>query len=149
MIRWERTGEYRAPKNGEPYEHGASGEPVLALGDFPENTDRWILRRIAEEEKPQPASEGEMYRTSQEVLEAIETEWDVVLPSSLRRLIIKKVSRHRPPCTCNVEAAVREAVKAEREACAKECEWIASLVNVEEDHVAKRAAAVIRARGTR
>lgn len=96
------------------------------------------LRRIAEEEEKQPASEGDgawsrfpnlskaaaqnepVYRTVEEVAERA---WkELTLSAAQVAALEGLLSHYKPPCTCNVYAEVRDGVEAEREACAQVAE---------------------------
>lgn len=73
------------------------------------------LRRIAEEEEEeQPASEGDgpAYHNFTDAMMAFCRGLNISDPVYRRAHDVLK--RYRPPCTCNVEAAVREAVRLER-----------------------------------
>lgn len=51
--RYERTGEFRAPRKGEWYEaHDKFRSPVQAHGGHAAYDPRWILREVKEETRP-------------------------------------------------------------------------------------------------
>lgn len=90
--RWERTGEFRAPQQGEFFERRVGdGGPMKADGPEP-LVDRWILRRIDEPdaEKPKEA----VYQTIDECVAAMRNEfgWNEFHLG----LIKKHIGRFRP-----------------------------------------------------
>lgn len=91
MIRYERTGEFRVPTNGEWFECAGldddrnyrPGKPLEA-GVFLESDPAWILRRIESPDPPPPARPA-----TADIVRQLEAHRDchtVLIPEAIRRV---------------------------------------------------------------
>lgn len=109
QARWERTGEWREPKEHEWYEYGGRGYP-MQCGSGPHESV-WILRRI----EPAPAGSPERgcvlpMTTPEQLAQAI---LDITPAEWCRQAVLTRIRCYRHPDP--QAAARREAAEAGEE----------------------------------
>ena len=80
-MRYERTGEFRAPRKGEWYEASPQactpGRPYRSEEGALERMERWILREVKEEEPARPSESSPKERPGTDDTVLMLDRWDL------------------------------------------------------------------------